>query len=88
MTYEVFKLKGLFEQVRNEFIRGAKMKLGACLAMEAAEKAERKVAEKVVAEVTARKEAEKAVAEAAAREKVEAEAALVVEDAQKATEDV
>lgn len=41
MTSEVFKLKGLSEQVRNDFIRNAKEKLEAHLDKEATEKTER-----------------------------------------------
>lgn len=39
MTYEVFKLKGLSEQVRNDYIREAKERLEAHLVKDAEEKA-------------------------------------------------
>lgn len=87
MTYEIFKLKGLSEQVRNEFIRDVEERLEVQMAKEAAEKAEREAIEKAVAEATAREAAEKAAAEAASREKVEAETAMVAEASQKAAED-
>lgn len=85
---EVFKLKGLSEQVRNDYIRGAKEKLEARLAKEATEKAEREVAEKAVAKAAAKEVAKKVAAEAEAREKDEAEAALAIEVAQNVVEDV
>ncbi|XP_050890415.1 uncharacterized protein LOC127095827 [Lathyrus oleraceus] len=69
MTYEIFKMKGLSEQVRNEFIRGAKERLEARLEKEAAEKAEREAAKKAAKEA-----AEKAAAEAVVEEKDEQEA--------------
>ena len=82
MTSEFFKLKDLSEQVRNDFIRGAREKLEARLAKEAVEKAERESAE-----VAARETTEKVVAEAATREQAEAEATLVAKASQKAVED-
>lgn len=69
MDSEIFKLKGLSEQVRNNFIRGAEEKMEAHLKKEETEKAETEAAEVVVREVV-----EKAVVEAATREKVEVEA--------------
>ncbi|XP_050897276.1 vegetative cell wall protein gp1-like [Lathyrus oleraceus] len=59
MTSEVLKLKGLFEQVRSDFIREAGERLQACLVREAEEKAKREAEEK------ARLEEEKRVREAA-----------------------
>lgn len=46
MTYKIFKLKGLSEQVRNDLIRGAEEKLKARLEKEADGKAEREAIEK------------------------------------------
>lgn len=67
MTFEVFKQKGLSEQVRNDYIREAEERLEACLVKEAEEKALKEAKEKrLKVEEQARKEAEeKAVAEAA-----------------------
>lgn len=80
MTSEIFKLKGLFEQVRNDFIRDAEERLEAQMTKEATEKAEREAIEKAAKEA-----AEKASAEVVAREKAEqeAEVAMVTEAAQK-----
>ncbi|XP_050909533.1 uncharacterized protein LOC127123351 [Lathyrus oleraceus] len=94
MTFEVFKLKGLSEQVRNDYIRGAEERLEACLIKEAEEKARHEAEEKasLEAEEQARKEAEeKAATEAAAVEaeaKVDAKEAtrIAVEEAKKSTE--
>ena len=88
MTSEVFKLKGLSEQVINDFIRNSKEKPEVHLAKEAAEKAEREAVEKVAVEAATREATKKVVTKAATREKAEVEAALAVETAQKAAEDV
>ncbi|XP_050908734.1 eukaryotic translation initiation factor 4 gamma-like [Lathyrus oleraceus] len=74
MTFEVFKLKGLSEQVRNDYVRGAEEKLEARLAQEAEERARKEAEERVAAEVAAKEEAKRdAVVEAEAKEKVDAE---------------
>ncbi|XP_050918779.1 cell wall protein DAN4-like [Lathyrus oleraceus] len=77
MTSEIFKLKGLSKQVRNDFIRDAEERLRARMAKEEAEKDEREVAEKVVAEAAAREAAEEAAAQTAAREAIGKVAAKV-----------
>ncbi|XP_050895424.1 uncharacterized protein LOC127102047 [Lathyrus oleraceus] len=87
MTSEVFKLKGLSEQVRNEYIRGAKERLEARLAQKAAERATKDAEDRSAAEATDKKKAEKAAGEAEAKAKVEAEAALAAEPARKDAED-
>lgn len=74
MTSEVFKLKGLSEQVKNDFIKSAEENLEAHLAKEVAEKAKRGAAEAIAREAT-----KKAAAEAAVKEKVEVEPALAAE---------
>ncbi|XP_050875767.1 uncharacterized protein LOC127079428 [Lathyrus oleraceus] len=81
MTSEIFKMKGLSEQVRNDFIRGVEERLEARLEKEVAEKAKREATQKAAKEA-----AEKAPAEVAAEEKAkqEAEAIMAEEDAQKA----
>lgn len=79
MTSEVFKLKGLSEQVKNDNIRRAEERLEVRMAHEAKEKARKEVEEKARLEVEekARKEAkEKDVAEATA---TEAEAKAIVD---------
>lgn len=94
MTSEVFKLKGLSEQVKNDYIREAKERLKARLAREDEEKACQEAREKarLEAEEQARKEAEaKVVVEAAAAEakaKAGAEEAthIAAEEAAKAKE--
>lgn len=84
INYEVFKLKGLSELVRNDYVKGAEERLEARLAQEAAERAKRKDEEKDVAEATSREEAKKVAAEAEAKAKVEAEAAhKVAKDTEK-----
>ena len=45
MTSKVFKLKGIFEQVRNDYIRDVEESLDACQAQEAEEQARKKVEE-------------------------------------------
>lgn len=60
-------MKGLSEQVRNDYIRGAEENLEVRLSKEAAEKVEREAAEKPAA----REAAEKAAIEAAERAKAE-----------------
>lgn len=79
MAFEVFKLKGISEQIRNDFIRGVEEKLEARLAKEAVEKE--------AAKAVAKEAAEKAAAKAVAREKAEVEEAMATEVAQKAVED-
>lgn len=96
MTYEVFKLKGLYEQVINGFIRDAKERLEARLAREAEEKARQEAEEKarLEAEEKARKEAEdKATTEVVSTEteakaKVDAEETthIVAEESVKAND--
>ncbi|XP_050908976.1 uncharacterized protein LOC127122725 [Lathyrus oleraceus] len=83
MTSEIFKMKGLFEQLRNDFIRGVKERLEDWLAKEAVEKAKREATKKAAKEI-----AEKVDTEAAAKEKAEQEAAKVAQKAafDKATE--
>ncbi|XP_050885576.1 uncharacterized protein LOC127091084 [Lathyrus oleraceus] len=82
MTFEVLKLKGLFEQVRNGYLRSAKERLEAPLTKEDEEKACQEVEEKarLEGEEQARKEAEEkvmdevaAAAEAKAKAKADAE---------------
>lgn len=78
ITSEVFKLKGLSEQVKNDYIRETEEKLEARLAKEAEEKARQKAEEKerLEAKEQARTEAkEKASTEdAAAKAKAKAKA--------------
>lgn len=76
MTSEAFKLKGLYEQVRNDFIREAGERLQERLAREAKERARREIEEK------ARLEKEQRVREAA--EKAAAEATAATEAKEKA----
>lgn len=66
MTSEAFKLKGLFEQVQNDFIREAEERLQDRLAREAEERAHREAEEKarLEEEERAREVVEKAVVEA------------------------
>ncbi|XP_050896678.1 uncharacterized protein LOC127103466 [Lathyrus oleraceus] len=71
MTSEAFKLKGLSEQVRNDFIREVGERLHARLAREAEEKSRREAEEK------ARQKEEQRVREAAEKAVVEAAAATV-----------
>ncbi|XP_050916131.1 eukaryotic translation initiation factor 4 gamma-like [Lathyrus oleraceus] len=68
MISEAFKLKGLSEQVRNEFIRDAGIRLQARLARKAEEKARKEAEEKarLEEEQRIREAEEKAAAEAAA----------------------
>ena len=68
MTSEAFKLKSLSEQVRNDFIRDAELRLQERLAREAEERARKEAEEKARQEEMQRiKEAKaKALAEAAA----------------------
>ncbi|XP_050896230.1 uncharacterized protein LOC127102964 [Lathyrus oleraceus] len=80
-------LKGLSEQVRNDYIISSEEKLDSCLAQEAAEKAKRETKVKAAVEAAAKEAAEKADAEVATRENAEAEAALAAEAAQNASED-
>ena len=47
MTTEAFKLKGLSEQVRNDFIKDAEIRLQERLAREAEERARKEAEEKV-----------------------------------------
>ncbi|XP_050919617.1 uncharacterized protein LOC127137175 [Lathyrus oleraceus] len=82
VTSKVFKIKGLSEQVRNNFIRSAEEKLDARLEKEVAEKAERKVAKAVAREAT-----DNVGAEATAREQAEAKATLAAEASHKVAEE-
>lgn len=75
MTFEIFMLKGLSKQVRNDYIRGYKERLEARMVKEAEEKARLEAEEKL------RKEAgEKAITEAAATN-VESKAKVGTEEA-------
>lgn len=95
MTFEAFKLKGLFEQVRNDFIREAGESLQARLAREAEERARREAEEKAClkeeerAREVAEKVATETVAEDEAKAKVDAEEATrtAAEKASKARND-
>lgn len=75
MTSEAFKLKGLSEQVRNDFARDAGERLQARLVREAEEKDRREAEEKarLEEEQRVREAAEKAVAEAEAKAKADVE---------------
>ncbi|XP_050877075.1 uncharacterized protein LOC127080826 [Lathyrus oleraceus] len=81
MTFEAFKLKGLSEKVRNDFIRDAGERLQARLVREAEEMARREVKEK------AHLEEEQRVREAAEKDDVEAVAATAAEAEEKAKVD-
>lgn len=71
MTSEVFKPKGLSEQVINDYIRGTEERLEVRLAHEATERARKEAEERVAA----KEEAEKVVAaEVGAEAKAKAEA--------------
>ncbi|XP_050890958.1 uncharacterized protein LOC127096433 [Lathyrus oleraceus] len=96
MTSEIFKLKGLSEQVRNDYIREAEERLEARMAREAEEEVRQEAEEKarLEAEVQERKEDEAKVifeataAEAKAKAKADAEEAarIAAEEADKAKE--
>ncbi|XP_050919651.1 uncharacterized protein LOC127137212 [Lathyrus oleraceus] len=96
MTSEVFKLKGLSEQVRNDYVRDAEVRLEGCLAREVKDKARKEAEERarLEAEEQAIKEAEEKVGveaasiEAEAKAKADAEEAthIVAEEAAKAKE--
>ncbi|XP_050896974.1 eukaryotic translation initiation factor 4 gamma-like [Lathyrus oleraceus] len=82
MTYEAFKLKGLSEQVCNDFIRDAGIRLQERLAREAEERARKEAEEK------ARQEEEQRIIEAednAAAADVEAKAKAEAEEAARIT---
>lgn len=97
MTSEVFKLKGLSEQVKNDFIREVGERLQARLDreveerarretkkkawLEEEEKSRREVAEKVITEVTATKAEAKAKADAEEAAHIAAEEAAKAKDA-------
>ncbi|XP_050888822.1 eukaryotic translation initiation factor 4 gamma-like [Lathyrus oleraceus] len=83
MTFEAFKLKGLSEQVRNDFIREAGERLQDRLAREAEERESREAEEKarLKEEEREREAAEKASVEAAAAAEAEAKAKADVEKA-------
>ncbi|XP_050914948.1 uncharacterized protein LOC127129881 [Lathyrus oleraceus] len=91
MTSEAFKLKCLFEQVRNDFIRDTGERLQTRFAREEEEKARREAEEKarVEEEQRVREVAEKVVAEAEAKAKADAEEAahIAAEEAAKASTD-
>lgn len=80
MTSEVFKLKGLSEQVRNDYIREAEERLKARMAREAEEKERKEAEEKVVVEVAA------AEAKAKARVDTEEAAHIAVKESAKEKE--
>ncbi|XP_050915850.1 uncharacterized protein LOC127130944 [Lathyrus oleraceus] len=83
MTSEVFKLKGLYEQVRNDYIREAEERLEERLAKEAEEKAHQEAEEKerLEAKELERKEAKEKVTAEAAAAKAEAKAKADAEEA-------
>ncbi|XP_050896846.1 eukaryotic translation initiation factor 4 gamma-like [Lathyrus oleraceus] len=95
MTYETFKLKGLSEQARNDYIRETEKRLEARLVREDEERSLKEAEEKAMQEAKdqARKEVEeKAVAEAAtaaeaeAKAKVEETTRIATKEDAKATE--
>lgn len=78
MTSKVFKINGIYEQVRNDYIRDTEKRLEARLTHEAEEQARKEAKEKakIEAEERGRLEAEeKFVAEAEANAKADAEEA-------------
>jgi pyruvate/2-oxoglutarate dehydrogenase complex dihydrolipoamide acyltransferase (E2) component len=88
MTTESFKLKSLSEQVQNEFIKDAELRLQERLAREAEERARKEAEEKArqeemqrIKEAEAKALAEAAAAEAEAKAAAEAEAHLAEESA-------
>ncbi|XP_050896311.1 uncharacterized protein LOC127103060 [Lathyrus oleraceus] len=81
MTYEAFKLKILFEQVRNDFIREARERLQTRLVREGEEKARSEAEEK------SRLEEEKRVGEAAEKAADEAAAAAAAAEAKAKAKD-
>lgn len=89
MTSEAFKLKGLSEQVRNDFVRDAGVRLQARLVREAEEKARREEEEeaRLEEEQRVREAEEKAVVVAAAAE-AEARAKAEAEEASRITAEV
>ncbi|XP_050914137.1 eukaryotic translation initiation factor 4 gamma-like [Lathyrus oleraceus] len=89
MTSEAFKLKGLSEQVRNDFIRDDGIRLQARLAREAEEKARTEAEEKarLEEEQRIREVEEKVDAEAAAADAAEAKAKDDAEEAARITEE-
>ncbi|XP_050908567.1 eukaryotic translation initiation factor 4 gamma-like [Lathyrus oleraceus] len=89
MTSEAFKLKGLYEQVRNNFIRDAGIRLQERLAREAEERERKETEEKARQEELQRiREAEaKAAADTAAAE-VEAKSKADIEEAARVAEKV
>lgn len=86
MTSEVFKLKGLFEQVRNDFIREAEEWPEARLAREVEEKVRLEAEEKTRKEVEDKVAAEDVDVEAEAEAKVDVEEAthIAAEESAKA----
>ncbi|XP_050889574.1 eukaryotic translation initiation factor 4 gamma-like [Lathyrus oleraceus] len=89
MTSKAFKLKGLSEEVRNDFIRDAEIRLQERLAREAEERAHKEAEEKAKQEELQRiKEAEaKALADAAAAAEAEVQAKAAVEAEARLTEE-
>ncbi|XP_050895621.1 eukaryotic translation initiation factor 4 gamma-like [Lathyrus oleraceus] len=94
MTYEAFKLKGLSEQVRKDFVRDVGVRLQARLVREAEENARKEAKEKARLEEEQRiREAEEkddveatataVEAEAKAKAEAEEEARIVIEEAAK-----
>ncbi|XP_050878124.1 uncharacterized protein LOC127081940 [Lathyrus oleraceus] len=79
MTFEVFKLKGVSEQVRNDYIRGDEERLEARLAQEDEEKARKEVEEKAATKAAT------VEAEAKARADTEEATHIVAEEATKTT---
>jgi hypothetical protein len=93
MNSKAFKLKGLSEQVRSDFVRDAGVKLQARLVREAEEKARREAEEKARLEEekrireAAKKTVDAAEAEAKAKAEVEEAARIIVEEVAKASAD-
>ncbi|XP_050914681.1 uncharacterized protein LOC127129571 [Lathyrus oleraceus] len=82
ITSEVFKLKGLSEQVKNDYIRGAEERMEARLAQEAEERAREEAEERTRREAEERVVAEVDV-EAKAKADVEEVARIATEEAAK-----
>lgn len=94
MKFEVFKLKGLSEQVINDYIRGAEERLEACMVKEAEEKAQQEAEEKArleaeeqnIKEAEEKATAEDAAVEAKAQANIEEAARIAAEEAAKSIE--
>ncbi|XP_050896765.1 eukaryotic translation initiation factor 4 gamma-like [Lathyrus oleraceus] len=96
MTSRAFKLKGLSEQVRNDFIRDVRVRLHARLVREAEEKATKEAEEKAhlkeeqrIREVEKKATTKAVIAEAEAKVEAEAEevAHIAAEEAAKTSAD-